>query len=423
MIETQEEYTTEIAIFGIKELTESNLMLMKEQILEIPETPETAEQYNTVKGMHIQSKKLLPKIETRRKEKKKPHWDKCLEIDATAKTAVGWVKPLVELSGDRRAAWEAIAETEKDYEREREDFRLECIIKSIEDLKLQTAYCIAHGLHSDMITQEIALLSSYPITEELFEEHLHTAEEIQKSGIEQGNLSLSNRIKLEQEHTELQAQKKAQAELEAKNKAEADRLAKIAADQEAENARVKAEQEKAAKKIVADQAKEQAKIDAANAKAKADQEAQAQKLADEKAAFEAEKKAMEDAEEKRIADAALAKEKAEIVARNKINCERIKNAWPHYRAAMIEKHMPEALEMNAEEDRKNEAKMDADAKRKQDLLKDGNKISLMNLAIVEAINKTYPELKDGDARMLVADFGVNVERLVGNLKSDLSDIK
>ncbi len=92
--------------FNIQEITESNLKIMKEQILEIPELPENKEQYTSVKEMHIQAKKLPKKIEDRRVELKAPVLEKGRMIDATAKKAIGMVQPLIDMSGSRRAAWE-----------------------------------------------------------------------------------------------------------------------------------------------------------------------------------------------------------------------------------------------------------------------------------------------------------------------------
>lgn len=52
--------------FNIQEITAANVAMMEKQILEIPETTETKDQYDAAYRFNVDAKKLLPRIEERR---------------------------------------------------------------------------------------------------------------------------------------------------------------------------------------------------------------------------------------------------------------------------------------------------------------------------------------------------------------------
>ena len=242
-----EKQTTELAPLGIAEITASNLALMKSQILDIPETPENKEQYSTARDMHIQAKKILPLIETRRKEIKAPHLEKCREIDATAKDAVMMIQPLIELSGSRREAWEAIAEAEKAEKMAIEQARLDGIREKLEVISNAVSNAQEYGLNSSSIKFILAELEGIKI-DETYQEFAEQAATSQADGIILVKSILDRTLRYEEDQ-------RAQAEIEAKNKAEADRLAKLAEEQERTRAEIQAEKDSMAQAVEAEKFK------------------------------------------------------------------------------------------------------------------------------------------------------------------------
>lgn len=388
--------TTSIAVipFGIPELTIENIKFWKKQIEDIPETPENKEQYSTVEGMHKQTKKLKTAITVAHKEIKAPALRVCSKIDRAKRQAFSMVQPLIDMSGSRRTAWETEIEKEKDAERVAEQTRNDEILKHIDALKTVVDSCLEVGLGSDFLSQNIAVLTEYPVGSDLFQEHLETALNLRDNGLVSAKSVLDNQLKIE-------AQAEAQKKLAEENKAEADRLAKIAADQKAEAVRIKAEQDKAAKKIVDDQKKAQAKTDAANTKSRADQEAQAKKLADEKAAFEAEKKA----------------------ARIALNDSCYTEALSIHRTLAINEFMPSALEMNVEITQARRDAMDAQAKRNMDLIRNRNAVDAMTRNIADAIEMAKPGVDMPEIVELVGFFEAHVFATMAALNVSVSEVK
>jgi len=236
--------TKEIAPLGIKELVKSNLDLMKKQVLDIPETPEDKDQYSIVRDMHIQAKKILPLIETRRKEIKAPHLEKCREIDATAKDAVSMIQPLIEMSGSRRGAWEAIAEKEKEVAMAAEKVRLDEIKEKLEAISNTVLQAQEYGKTSAEISYILDALLEIKV-DDSYQEFADQALKSLMDGTELVQSTLDRALKFE-------ADQKAQAEIEAKNKAEAERLARMAEDQEKAAAAIRVELDAARAEIQAE---------------------------------------------------------------------------------------------------------------------------------------------------------------------------
>jgi len=212
--------------FGIQEITTGNIALMKSQILEIPEKPETKEQYQSAYQFNVDAKKLLPRIEDRRKELKAPVLEKCKAIDDTAKKAKAMVKPLIELSGSRRQAWEDEKAAEKAEKERIETSRLAAIQAKFDMLNHLAAKPIEYNRPAEDIARDIAHLEAFEISVIDFQEKISDADLIKSESLITAKNALENRKKFE-------------------------------ADQ-AEAARVKAENEEAAKRL----AEEQAKIEA-----------------------------------------------------------------------------------------------------------------------------------------------------------------
>jgi len=370
----------EVVPLGIVEITESNLKLMKEQILEIPETPENKEQYATARDMHIQAKKVLPRIEERRKEIKAPHLEQCREVDATAKKAKGMIQPLIEMSGDRRAAWEEIAEKEKAVARAEENLRLDNILGAMRGLKKMIENCLEYNIPSLSINFKIQEIENYHIEESVFQEHFDEAHIIRDQGLLNARAAMKNRIAFEADLADLAKQQKAQddaqATLDADNKAEAERLAKVDQDQKAEAARVKAEAKKQAKKVISDQKKAQAKIEKAMA----------------------ELEALKTAERDRVWSEACQIHIAEYI-------------------------MPVAIKMNVEFIAEKRAELAVSEQRAVDILRCKNAIEFMGRNITEIIDKAFPSLDVKDIKDLVETFGFDVEELISELNIGISKVK
>ena len=395
----------QIAPLGIVEITESNLRLMREQLLEIPAMPETKEQYITAKNMHIQAKKVLPRIESCRKELKKKPLEECRLIDTTAKTAISMISPLIEMAGTRRAVWEDRMANEKAVAQAVEKDRLDAILDAMKSLKIEVDACTAYNVPAERIKVRIEILEKTPVTEEIFQEHLIEAVNIQDNGIIDAYAALKNRIAFEADLADLEKQQKAQDEAQAKidadNKAEADRLAKLDANQKAAAAKTKADAAKVAKKILSDQIKAQAKIDA------------------ERAEFEAEKAA----EQKRQENEAMARaekqaailEAARVVERDNL-CD---EALPIHIAKYV---LPAALSMNLDYDLEKLTAMDAAAKRKKLLMKDRNAAGKMASKIRDILEDGFI-LKTEDVKNLVQGFRNEVDALISALDNDINILR
>ena len=223
--------------FGIEELTASNVLMMEKQIREIPEKPETKEQYQSAYQFNVDAKKLLPRIEDRRKELKAPVLEKCKAIDDTAKKAKAMVKPLIELSGSRRQAWEDEKAAEKAEKERIETSRLAAIQAKFDMLNHLAAKPIEYNRPAEDIARDIAHLEAFEISVIDFQEKISDADLIKSEALITAKNALENRKKFE-------------------------------ADQ-AEAARVKAENEEAAKRL----AEENERMTAAQAKIEADRQA------------------------------------------------------------------------------------------------------------------------------------------------------
>lgn len=265
--------------FGIEEITSANIKLMEKQILEIPEKPETKEQYENAYRFNVDAKKLLPRIEERRKELKAPVLEKGKAIDDTAKKAVAMVQPLVELSGTRRQAWEDDREAEKAEKYRIETERLASIKAKIDMLNHLAKKPTEYNRAAEDLTKDIANLEAVEISAIDFQERTEEAEIIRNHAIETAKITLENRKKFE-------------------------------ADQ-AEAARVKAEQEAEAKRLEEERAKLEADRKAQEEAAKKAAEAEAEIIRQEQEAIRAEREALE-AEKAKAAHAAIVSEREAV---------------------------------------------------------------------------------------------------------------
>lgn len=245
--------------FGIQEITAANIALMEKQILEIPEKPETKEQYDDARRFNIDAKKLLPRIEERRKELKAPVLEKCKAIDDTAKKAVSMVQPLIDLSGTRREAWEAEKAAEKAEKERIEAERVVSIKAKLDMLNHIAGKPIEYNRSSADIEQDIENLEAFEVSAIDFQERIGDAELIKSNAIKSAKTALENRKKFEADQAEVarvkaehEAEKKRLAEerakLEAERKAQ-EEAARVAAEAEAEKLRqaqeaIRAEREK-----------------------------------------------------------------------------------------------------------------------------------------------------------------------------------
>lgn len=201
--------------FGIKELTAANVALMEKQILEIPEKPETKDQYDDAYRFNVDAKKLIPRIESRRKELKAPVLEKGKAIDDTAKKAVAMVQPLIELSGSRREAWESEKAAEKAEKEQQEKIRLQNIQAKIDMLNHLAAKPMEYNRTSADIEKDIANLEAFEISAIDFQERRGDAELVKSNAIATAKTAMENRRKFEVGQAEAARVK---AEQEAKEK-------------------------------------------------------------------------------------------------------------------------------------------------------------------------------------------------------------
>lgn len=258
--------------FGIEEITAANIALMEKQILEIPERPETKAQYDDARRFNVDAKKLIPRIEERRKELKAPILEKGKAIDDTAKKAVAMVQPLIELSGTRRQAGEDIKAAEKAEKERIEAERLEKINSSMEGLKVFANQGLTYNRASEDIANDLTILENFEISDSDFMEHTEEAKQIKATGIIATKTALENRKKFEADQAE---------------------AARVRAEQEAEAARLAEEREKLEMER---KSQELAALEAA--------EAEAERIRLKEDAIQAEREALE-AEKAKIAREAV----------------------------------------------------------------------------------------------------------------------
>lgn len=258
--------------FGIEELAAANIVLMEKQILEIPEHPETKEQYDAAYRYNVDAKKLLPRIEERRKELKAPVLEKGKAIDETAKKAVSMIQPLIELSGTRRESWEAEKAAEKAEKERQEAERAAAIQAKFDILNLLAGKYQEYNRPAEKLAKDLAHLEEFEISAVDFEERTEEAEQIKVNAIEATKTALENRKKFEADQAEA-------IRVKAEQEAERKRLEEEAAKLEA----MRLEQEEKARKA-------------------AEAEAETRRLAEE--AIRAEREALE-AEKAKAAHAAI----------------------------------------------------------------------------------------------------------------------
>lgn len=233
--------------FGIEELTAKNIDLMQKQILEIPENPETKDQYESAYRFNVDAKKLLPRIEERRKELKAPVLERGKLIDTTAKKAVAMVQPLIDLSGTRREAWEEIKAQEKAEKDRQEADRAAAIQAKVDMLNHLASKCHEYNRPSEDLARDLAHLESFEISAVDFQERTEEAEQIRATAIAATKTAFENRKQFEAEQAEA-ARVKAEQEAEAKRleaerkkleaqKREQKKAARKAAEAEAEKRR------------------------------------------------------------------------------------------------------------------------------------------------------------------------------------------
>lgn len=200
--------------FKIEELTAANIKLMEKQILEIPENPETKAQYDDEYRFNVDAKKLIPRIEERRRELKAPILEKGKAIDETAKKAVAMVQPLIELSGTRRQAWEAQKATEKAEKEALEQARLIAIQAKIDMLNNLANKPMEYNRSASYIEQDIADLEAFEINSVDFQERKEEAGLIHSKAVVSAKMVLENRKKFEADQAEAE-RVKAEQEAEA----------------------------------------------------------------------------------------------------------------------------------------------------------------------------------------------------------------
>lgn len=240
---TSETVQDEILVkeFGIEQLAVQNVLLMKKQILEIPENPETKEQYESARKFNVDAKKLLPRIEERRKELKAPILKKGKAIDSTAKKVVEMIHPLIELSGSRRKSWEDVKAAEKKEKEMQESKRLESIQAQIKSLSGLAAKPLEYNRTAEAIARDLAHLETFEISMIDFQERKEEAELIKANAVINAKMAFENRKKFESDQAEAERIKIEQAAesnrlKKERAKIDAERKAKDEADKKAAEA-------------------------------------------------------------------------------------------------------------------------------------------------------------------------------------------
>ena len=309
--------------FGIEELTAANILLMEKQIREIPEKPENKKQYQSAYQFNVDAKKLLPRIEERRKELKAPVLEKGKAIDDTAKKAKDMVQPLIELSGARRQAWEDKKAEEKAEREAVEQARLIAIQAKFDMLNHLAAKPMEYNRAATAIEQDISHLEAFEISAIDFQERQGEAELVKSGAIANAKAALENRKKFE-------------------------------ADQ-ANAARVKAEQDAEAKRLENERAKLEAERKAQEKAAQAKADAEAEKIRQQEEKIRAEREALEKEKAEAAHAAIVAEREAVLDVAHQENFDR------DHDAALIE-HEQHKLDLQSEMD---QARADAMARWEQ----------------------------------------------------------
>ena len=439
MSEEKATYTTEIAPLKTIDISKYNIKAKREKLLAIPAMPETKEQYETAREIHISLKPAIRIIDDRRKDINRENTKK---TNDDAATATEIFQGVIDMAQDRRLAWEAVEdkkkaekEEKKAAEQVKEQERLDFILAGLEKIKELFSLCLEYGIDSGIVKVRIQALEDHHVSEESYQEYFEEAKTIKKSGLASAELALDGRVKFEKEQEELKAKQKAQAEAQAKfeaeNKAEADRLAKIKEAQDKKDLEAKKIREAEVKKLADEKAAFEAERKEQERFATEKRELAEKELAEKEAAFEAKQAAIAEAEEERLLAEKKrkedeAREKAEKEAAELLAARLIEQdlAWAEALPFHIWEHVyPVAILINSGFDRDKRAEMDAESQRNMLILKDRNVIEVMARSIIEAIDAGFPKLKVDELESLVDKFGNDIEELIHDLKSDVANVE
>ena len=352
------------------ELTPRAITEMVKEYNSLEIIPGDKESYSTVHKAKMVLVKARTGTDKRRKELGSDARQWISDVNTTAQELIAPLLPLEE-------KLKAMLDEEDSREAKIEQARLAKIDKAMEDLTVTIASGLQYNLSADSIFEVLNSLNTYPISSVDFEERTEEAEQLLEKGLGDVSTAYFARTKFEED--------------------------------QAEAARVKAEQKAEAKKL----AEERAAFEEAQAKTNAENKAR-EEAAAKLAAQEAEKNRI--AAEKLEADRlTLKKEKAEIAAAKQAEDDAVKLK------ALIEKIHTEALLENAELDRVKRVRLAAEEKaRKEKLKADKARAKLITAdkktvqATINQIDKMISEIKPFDyktneAAQVIADLYVRIK--------------
>ena len=310
--------TKEIMPFDIKELTETNIVLMSKQCEEMV-IDEKGKGYVEVKAAHIKVKGLKRAVTDRHKELKAEHLKECQILDGERRRIFGLLDPIIDTLASKRQIEDDRKAEIRAAKQRIEQARIDGTRARINEIKQWCYQGLEYGISSESIQWLLPVLRETfdGLTEKEYMEFLTEAQDCLSGAIEQTEKALEARIQWEKEEAEHKTEEARLAEIKKKQDVEQE---KIDADRrKIEEEKTRIEQEERDRKI-----KEEAE-----AKAKADAEKQIQgakeaQIKAEIAAKEAKKRAEREAkekierearkaEERRIAEEAEKKRKAEML--------------------------------------------------------------------------------------------------------------
>lgn len=322
---------------------------------------------------------LRSKIEASRKEKKADALEFGKRVDAEAKRITAIIEEIEAAVIAPIEAYEAKLAAEKAEKERIEQERIQRIRQTIDQYFGASALLQLSGASSGLISQAIQDVQQSPVDQETFQELLFEAEQQKVRFLLQLESLLADTRAKEEEDKRLQR--------------EALRLERQAEEQ-AERERVFAEQQKAA----------QAAINAENARLKAEQ--------DERDRIEREKLEAERAE--------LARIKAEQAAKQKLIDDQLAKIEAEKRAAEEQKQREEferqakikakeKLEREQREKEEAERAAKLETERKAALLPDKDKLTYMAKGPI--LNFEFPDVDSPDAKVIIANVDIMMRRV------------
>ena len=309
--------TKEIMPFDIKELTETNIVLMSKQCEEMV-IDEKGKGYVEVKAAHIKVKGLKRAVTDRHKELKAEHLKECQILDGERRRIFGLLDPIIDTLASKRQIEDDRKAEIRAAKQRIEQARIDGIRARINEIKQWCYQGLEYGVSSESIQWLLPVLRETfdGLTEKEYMEFLIEAQDCLSGAIEQTEKALEARIQWEKEEAEHKTEEARLAEIKKKQDAEQEKIDADRRKIEEEKARIEqAERDCKIKEEVEAKAKVDAEKQiqgAKEAQIKAEIEAKEAKKRAEREAKEKIEREAQEAEDLRLAKKAETKMKAEM---------------------------------------------------------------------------------------------------------------